>query len=260
MVQWEAGLSLTGHRGGRIFPAGGRRITGKEMVFVQELTIDIAECQRRLDYEFRDPSLLLAALTHASGAQHRLASNERLEFLGDAVVGLVLAEEMFRRHPQFDEGLLTDLRKSVVNAQTLAVAGRRLGIGRFIRLGRGEQNGGGAEKTSILANAFEAIIGAVFMDAGGQVAHELSLRLLAPEIAGAVPGLKDLDPKTQLQELTAEKSLGAPVYDLRDEGPDHDKVFFAEVSVDGRRVGAGTGRTKKAAEQQAAAEAIDALS
>lgn len=222
----------------------------------------LRECATLIGYDFSDIALLRLALTHSSySAEHAdEPSNERLEFLGDAVVGLVLAEEMFRRHPQFDEGLLTDLRKSVVNAQTLAIAARRLGIGRFIRLGRGEENGGGAEKTSILANAFEAIIGAVFMDAGGQVAHELSLRLLAPEIAGAVPGLKDLDPKTQLQELTAEKSLGAPVYDLRDEGPAHDKVFFAEVSVDGRQVGAGTGRTKKAAEQQAAAEAIVALS
>ena len=219
------------------------------------------ECAALMGHTFADYSLLQLALTHASySAEHDdEPSNERLEFLGDAVIGLVLADEMYRRHASFDEGVLTDLRKSVVNAQTLAVAARRLGLGRFIRLGRGEANGGGADKTSILANALEAVIGAVFLDAGNKVAHDLSLRLLAPEIASAVPGLKDLDPKTQLQELASENELGMPEYELRDEGPDHDKVFFADVVIDGRRRGSGTGRTKKAAEQQAAAEALDAL-
>lgn len=221
----------------------------------------LRECAETVGHEFRDMSLLKLALTHSSyAAEHDdEPSNERLEFLGDAVVGLVLADEMYRRHTTFDEGVLTDLRKSVVNAEALAVAARRLGLGRFIRLGRGESAGGGADKTSILANAFEAVIGAVFLDAGTQVAHQLSLRLLAPEIAGAVPGLKYLDPKTQLQELASENDLPAPVYELRDEGPDHDKVFFADVLVGGRRRGSGSGRTKKAAEQQAAAEAIDSL-
>ncbi len=221
----------------------------------------LRECATVIGHSFGDLSLLGLALTHSSySAEHDdEPSNERLEFLGDAVVGLVLADEMYRRHPTFDEGVLTDLRKSVVNAQTLAVAARRLGLGRFIRLGRGESAGGGADKTSILANAFEAVIGAVLLDAGNQVAHELSLRLLAPEIAGAVPGLKYLDPKTQLQELASEYDLGVPVYELRDEGPDHDKKFFADVFVAGRRHGSGSGRTKKAAEQESAAEAIDSL-
>lgn len=219
------------------------------------------ECAALVGHQFRDISLLRLALTHASyTAEHDdEVSNERLEFLGDAVVGLVLAEEMYRRHADFDEGVLTDLRKSVVNAQTLAIAARRLGLGRFIMLGRGETSGGGADKTSILANAFEAVIGAVFLDAGAQAAHSLSLRLLAPEIAAAVPGLKYLDPKTQLQELTSERDLGMPHYEVRDEGPDHDKMFFAEVVIAGATRGVGTGRTKKAAEQKAAAEAIDAL-
>lgn len=221
----------------------------------------LRECATLIGHEFRDIALLRLALTHASfSAEHDdEPSNERLEFLGDAVVGLVLADEMYRRHANFDEGVLTDLRKSVVNAQALAIAARRLGLGRFIRLGRGEADGGGADKTSILANAFEAVLGAVLLDAGSQASHELSLRLLAPEIAGAVPGLKDLDPKTQLQELAAERALGMPVYEVRDEGPAHDKVFFAEAIVGGQQRGTGTGRTKKAAEQQAAAEAIAAL-
>ena len=221
----------------------------------------LRECAAMIGHEFRDLSLLGLALTHSSyTAEHDdEPSNERLEFLGDAVVGLVLADEMYRRHADFDEGVLTDLRKSVVNAQTLAIAARRLGLGRFVRLGRGESTSGGADKTSILANAFEAVIGAVYLDAGIDVAYDLSLRLLAPEIAGAVPGLRMLDPKTQLQELTAELGLGVPSYVLEDEGPDHDKTFFAEVLVAGRRRGSGSGRTKKAAEQQAAAEAIESF-
>ena len=221
----------------------------------------LRECAAVIGHEFADLAVLRHALTHSSySAEHsHEPSNERLEFLGDAVIGLVLADEMYRRHPDFDEGLLTDLRKSVVNAQTLAVAARRLGLGGYVRLGRGESTTGGSGKTSILANALEAVIGAVYLDAGVAVAFQLSLRLLQPEIAGAVPGLRNLDPKTQLQELTAEFGLGSPTYVLEDEGPDHDKTFFAEVMVAGRRRGSGSGRTKKAAEQQAAAEAIDSL-
>ena len=221
----------------------------------------LRECASVIGHEFRDASLLRLALTHSSYSAEHLSepSNERLEFLGDAVIGLVLADEMYDRHADFDEGVLTDLRKSVVNAQTLSVAARRLGLGKFVRLGRGESTSGGSDKTSILANAFEAVIGAVYLDAGISVAFDLSLRLLAPEIAGAVPGLRNLDPKTQLQELTAEMGLGMPTYVLEDEGPDHDKTFFAEVLVAGRRRGSGSGRSKKAAEQQAAAEAIQSL-
>ncbi|MEY3483017.1 MAG: hypothetical protein RLZ40_1060 [Actinomycetota bacterium] len=221
----------------------------------------LRECAAVVGHDFRDIALLGLALTHSSySAEHDdEPSNERLEFLGDAVIGLVLADEMYRRHADFDEGVLTDLRKSVVNAQTLAVAARRLGLGKFVRLGRGEATSGGSDKTSILANALEAVIGAVHLDAGLATAYQLSLRLLAPAISGAVPGLRMLDPKTQLQELTAELGLGTPNYVLEDEGPDHDKTFFAEVLVAGRRRGSGSGRTKKAAEQQAAAEAIESL-
>ena len=175
------------------------------------------------------------------------------------MVGLVLADQMYRRHSEFDEGVLTDLRKSVVNAGTLAVAARRLGLGKFVQLGRGEASSGGADKTSILANAFEAVIGAVHLDAGLATAYDLSLRLLAPEIAAAVPGLRTLDPKTQLQELAADLGLGAPMYVLEEDGPEHAKTFTAVVLVDGRRRGSGRGRTKKAAEQQAAAEAVESL-
>lgn len=221
----------------------------------------LRECAAVVSHDFSDVALLAKALTHSSyAAEHPdEESNERLEFLGDAVLGFVIADEMFRRHPRFDEGILTNLRKSVVNAQTLATAARRIDLGRFVRLGRGESGGGGADKTSILANAFEAVIGAVYLDTDMSTVYEVALRLLQPEIDAAVPGLRYLDPKTQLQELAAERGFSAPHYDIRDEGPDHDKTFHAQVVVDARTLGTGVGRTKKAAEQEAAARAIDAL-
>lgn len=219
---------------------------------------ELLRCAELVGHRFADLALLKLALTHSSYSAEETGepSNERLEFLGDAVLGWVLADEMFRRHPDFHEGLLTDLRKSVVNAATLAEVARGLGIGPFIRLGRGESRARGGEKVSILANAFEAILGAVYLDGGAAVAKELILRLLRDVIDGAVPGLATLDPKTQLQELVAARGLGAPQYVVRDEGPDHEKTFFADVVVDGRTRGEGVGRTKKAAEQEAASRAI----
>ncbi|MGA1321456.1 MAG: ribonuclease III [Ilumatobacteraceae bacterium] len=221
----------------------------------------LRECAEVVGHDFVDWSLLVRALTHSSYSAESPdePSNERLEYLGDAVLGLVLADEMYRRHPDFHEGLLTDLRKSVVNETTLGGAARRMGLGRFIRLGRGEEAAGGHDKTSILANAFEAVIGAVHLDAGTEIARRLSLRLLRDDIDAAVPGLRTLDPKTQLQELTQDNELGAPYYEITDEGPDHEKTFFAEVLIAGRVHGRGSGRTKKAAEQEAAAQAIESL-
>jgi len=221
----------------------------------------LRESAEVVGHDFVDWSLLVRALTHSSYSAESPdePSNERLEYLGDAVLGLVLADEMYRRHPDFHEGLLTDLRKSVVNETTLGGAARRMGLGRFIRLGRGEEAAGGHDKTSILANAFEAVIGAVHLDAGTEIARRLSLRLLRDDIDAAVPGLRTLDPKTQLQELTQDNELGAPYYEITDEGPDHEKIFFAEVLIAGRVRGRGSGRTKKAAEQEAAAQAIESL-
>ena len=221
----------------------------------------LRESAEVVGHDFVDWSLLVRALTHSSYSAESPdePSNERLEYLGDAVLGLVLADEMYRRHPDFHEGLLTDLRKSVVNETTLGGAARRMGLGRFIRLGRGEEAAGGHDKTSILANAFEAVIGAVHLDAGTEIARRLSLRLLRDDIDAAVPGLRTLDPKTQLQELTQDNELGAPYYEITDEGPDHEKIFFAEVLIAGRVRGRGSGRTKKAAEQEASAQAIESL-
>jgi ribonuclease-3 len=222
---------------------------------------ELLRCAELVGHRFADLALLKLALTHSSFSAEEPgeASNERLEFLGDAVLGWVLADEMYRRHPDFHEGLLTDLRKSVVNAATLAEVARGLGIGPFIRLGRGESRARGGEKVSILANAFEAILGAIYLDAGSSVAKSHILRLLRDVIDGAVPGLATLDPKTQLQELAAARDLPAPQYVVRGEGPDHEKTFHAEVVVGGVTRGAGTGRTKKAAEQEAASRAITSM-
>jgi len=222
---------------------------------------ELRRCAELVGHDFADRSLLKLALTHSSYSAEETdePSNERLEFLGDAVLGWVLADEMYRRHPDFHEGLLTDLRKSVVNAATLAEVARRLGIGPFIRLGRGESRARGGEKVSILANAFEAILGAIYLDAGVTVVKAHVLRLLSSVIDAAVPGLATLDPKTQLQELVAARGFTPPQYDVRDEGPDHAKTFFATVLVDGRTRGEGTGRSKKAAEQEAASRAVASL-
>lgn len=219
----------------------------------------LRECAALVGHDFRDVSLLRLALTHASyAAEHDEASNERLEFLGDAVVGLVLADEMYRRHANFDEGVLTDLRKSVVNAETLAVAARRLGLGRFVLLGRGETSSGGADKTSILANAFEAVIGAVHLDAGLATAYELSLRLLAPR---SRPLFRACAPSIPRRSCKNSQPTSVSARELRARGRRPRARQDVQRRRTRRRQAArdGSGRTKKAAEQQAAAEAVESL-
>ena len=187
-------------------------------------------------------------------------SNERLEFLGDAVLGLVVAEMAYRHHDDLPEGKLTDLRKSVVNAAALAEVALEVGIGPCLRLGKGEDAAGGRSKPSILSDAFEAVLGAVYLDGGMQAAAALVERLLADRMVLAAQRLDRLDHKTLLQELTARLHDSAPVYVLSDTGPDHDKRFFATVIVQGVAVGRGEGRSKKTAEQAAAEQAWLALS
>ena len=187
-------------------------------------------------------------------------SNERLEFLGDAVLGLVVAEMAYRHHDDLPEGKLTDLRKSVVNAAALAEVALEVGIGPCLRLGKGEDAAGGRSKPSILSDAFEAVLGAVYLDGGMQAAAALVECLLADRMVLAAQRLDRLDHKTLLQELTARLHDSAPVYVLSDTGPDHDKRFFATVIVQGVAVGQGEGRSKKTAEQAAAEQAWLALS
>ena len=185
-------------------------------------------------------------------------SNERLEFLGDAVLGWVVADIVYSQHSDLPEGKLTDLRKSVVNALALAEVAAELGIGEHLMLGKGEDAAGGREKTSILSDALEAVIGAMYIDAGPQVTHRVVSELMGTRIVDAVGGLDRLDAKTRLQELASR--LEAQVhYKVKDEGPDHDKMFFATVFVGERKLGYGEGKSKKAAEQIAAEIACDVL-
>ena len=223
---------------------------------------DLTELRRQLGYEFRDPTLLRRALAHRSWCAEvgGEASNERLEFLGDAVLGWVVADLAYREHGDLTEGKLTDLRKSVVNASALADVAQEIGLGTCVLLGKGEDAAGGRTKPSILSDALEAVLGAVYIDGGPEPAFELIARLLSPRMTHAAQRLDRLDYKTVLQELTARLHDTAPVYVLSDTGPDHDKRFSATVIVQGVSVGHGEGRSKKTAEQAAAEQAWLTLS
>jgi ribonuclease-3 len=204
--------------------------------------------------------LLTLALTHRSYAYEHggLPTNERLEFLGDAVLGLIVTYELFHRHPDRPEGDLAKLRSSVVNTQALAEVARNLtdqGLGAHLLLGRGEANSGGADKSSILADSMESLLGAIYLHHGMDAARDVILRLLGALLDAG--GLQDW--KTSLQELTAARGLGAPSYQVSSTGPDHDREFTAVVVVMDTEYGSGVGRTKKEAEQKAAAAAWNAI-
>ncbi|GAA2691604.1 ribonuclease III [Streptomyces aculeolatus] len=215
----------------------------------------------RLGYEL-EPALLVRALTHRSFAYENggLPTNERLEFLGDSVLGLVVTDTLFRGHPDLPEGQLAKLRAAVVNSRALAEVSRGLELGAFIRLGRGEEGTGGRDKASILADTLEAVIGAVYLDKGLEAASELVHRLFDPLIEKSSNLGAGLDWKTSLQELTAARGLGVPEYLVSETGPDHEKTFTAAARVGGVTYGTGTGRSKKEAEQQAADTAWRAIS
>jgi len=221
---------------------------------------DLSQLSARLGYAFTDISLLETAMHHRSWNAENDGgeSNERLEFLGDAVLGWVVADIVYTQHSDLPEGKLTDLRKSVVNANALAEVAADLGIGEHLMLGKGEDTAGGREKTSILSDALEAVIGALYIDAGPQVTHDVVSALMGKRIVDAVGGLDRLDAKTRLQEL-ASKFEAHVHYKVEDEGPDHEKMFFATVFVGDRELGYGEGKSKKAAEQIAAEIACDVL-
>ncbi len=201
-----------------------------------------------------DPDGLELALTHRSYAYENggLPTNERLEFLGDAVLGLVITDTLYRRHPDLSEGRLAKLRAAVVNARALAEVGRALGVGEHLRLGRGEQSTGGSDKSSILADTVEALLGAVYLQFGYAITVEVIGVLFEPLLVEASTLGAGLDWKTSLQELSASLGLGVPVYVIGEAGPDHAKTFTAQVRVAGTLYGDGAGRSKKEAEQQAA--------
>jgi ribonuclease-3 len=208
--------------------------------------------------------LLTLALTHRSYAYEAggLPTNERLEFLGDAVLGLVITAEIFTRYPDRSEGELAKLKSAVVNTQALARIARNLvpdGLGAYLLLGRGEVGSGGAQKANLLADAVEALLGATYVQHGHEVATEVIVRLFADVLAAAAKLGAGLDWKTSLQELAAARRLGVPAYAVSSSGPEHDKHFTARAVVSGEDYGHGEGHTKKEAEQQAAAAAYKAL-
>jgi ribonuclease-3 len=220
-----------------------------------------AALEEALGWKFTDPSYLDAALVHRSYCAENVdvTSNERLEFLGDAVLGLAVTVFVFNEYPELPEGELAKLRASVVNAEVLAELAADIGLGPALCLGKGEDTSGGREKPSILADAMEAVIAAVYLDGGWDAAEGLVLRLLGSRIREGAIGPGGHDYKTRLQELAARRYEQLPRYQVRAEGPDHSKHFFATVRLSGEELGSGEGRSKKHAEQAAAQAAWQRL-
>lgn len=218
--------------------------------------------ESRLGWTFTDEAVLRRALAHRSWcAEHpEDQSNERMEFLGDAVLGIVVTDHIFKHYPQHQEGELAKVRASVVNAEVLAEVATGIELGPCLLLGKGEDASGGREKPSILADAMEAVIAAVYLDGGMEAAWDVVMRLFAERITEAANGPGGDDYKTRLQELAAQRFDRLPRYQVRDEGPDHAKRFFATVLLDGAPYGYGEGGSKKQAEQAAARAAWQRVS
>jgi ribonuclease-3 len=218
--------------------------------------------ENRIHYKFRNSLLLAEALTHPSLAYESPCphfDNQRLEYLGDAVLQLIVTEELYRMFPDFTEGRLTKLRSRVVSRHALARFASAIHLGEYVLLGKGEEASGGRRRPSTLADAFEALIGAVYLDAGPGPARELVLRLFQSEIGGMAASPEERNPKGELQECLQAIHPQAPNYRIIGEsGPDHRRVFQAEVSWQGRVLATGRGRSKKDAETRAAAEAMRA--
>ncbi len=220
------------------------------------------DLETAIGYRFHNISLLQNALTHSSYANERwhnsLLSNERLEFLGDSVLGMLVAEYLYKNFPNRPEGELTRMRADMVCEQTLAAAANRIGLGTHLLLGHGEEQGGGRNRNSILADAMESVIAACFLDGGMEAALKVVQQFILVEVP--VTKLHNADYKTKLQELVQQKKNQILTYKLAGQsGPDHDKKFDVEVSLNGEVVGCGSGSSKKRAEQMAARSAIEAL-
>ncbi len=220
------------------------------------------DLETAIGYRFHNIALLQNALTHSSYANERwhnsLLSNERLEFLGDSVLGMLVAEYLYKNFPNRPEGELTRMRADMVCEQTLAAAANRIGLGTHLLLGHGEEQGGGRNRNSILADAMESVIAACFLDGGMEAALKVVQQFILVEVP--VTKLHNADYKTKLQELVQQKKNQMLTYKLAGQsGPDHDKKFDVEVSLNGKVVGCGSGSSKKRAEQMAARSAIEAL-
>jgi ribonuclease-3 len=224
----------------------------------------LAELQARLGYRFRDESLLQLALTHPSIAHEQnvpAPHNQRLEFLGDAVLGLVLSSGLYKKFPDSDEGLLTKSRARLVNAGSLAAHGRALELGAHLVLSRGEENTGGRERASSLTDAFESLLGAIYLDGGLAAAQEFILREFNADFSELDISTAGIDnPKGELQELLQARSPAAPAYELISAvGPDHDRQFICAVLHGGVELARGAGKSKRAAESDAAQAALKIL-
>ncbi len=219
--------------------------------------------QERLAYRFRDESLLRLALTHPSIAHEQntsLPHNQRLEFLGDAVLGMILSRELFEKFPEADEGALTKSRAKMVNTTTLAAHGRAVDLGAQLLISKGEENSGGRERSSALADAFEAVLGALFLDGGFEAVREFVLREFKNDFLQLDESVGIENPKGELQELLQARSTNAPQYQtISTEGPEHDREFECAVLHDGAELARGRGKSKKAAETNAAMAALKIL-
>ncbi len=218
------------------------------------------ELTARIGIELSE-QLLIKSLTHRSFAYENnlTETNERLEFLGDSVLGVVITAELFNKFPNAPEGELAKLRAAIVNSRALASVARAIGLGEFILLGKGEEASGGKDKSSILADAVEAILGAIYLEHGLQPTTEVILRLFSPIINNANSIEATLDWKTSLSEVITSKDLAEPEYQISESGPDHDKSFQAVITILGKVVSTGEGKSKKTAEQNAAKSAFEIL-
>lgn len=220
---------------------------------------DFDRCERRIGYTFHDKALLLAALTHASGAQHRLASNERLEFLGDAILGAVVCELLFQQFPDYLEGDLTRLKSVVVSRQTCAKISEALGMQEFLVLGKGMTTAP-TVPPSLLADVFESLVAAIYLDGGDAASREFIVRYMGPEIELAAAGELGGNYKSLLQQLSQRENGLTPTYMLLDEkGPDHSKCFKVAAQVGRTRYHPAWGPNKKEAEQRAARNALSEI-
>ena len=225
---------------------------------------DVQHLQSALGISFQDSGLLRQAFIHRSylneSTESQIESNERLEFLGDAILGLVISEDLYKAYPSLSEGHLSQLRAQLVRWDTLAQAADRAALGEYLVLGRGEELSGGRERPSNLAGAIEALIGATFLDGGLSKARRLVLRLLKPDLDKVSADEIAADSKSQLQQLSLSRWHKIPQYELvSSQGPDHDKVFTVEVLVGKQTLGRGQGRNKKQAELDAAREALETI-
>ncbi len=226
-------------------------VAGKEPQFLR--------LEKELGYSFSDSSLLLRCLTHVSYGRDRGEShNETLEFLGDAVLDLAISDLLMRRFPARDEGDLSRMRASLVNSAALAEKARELNLAKLLRMGKGEERSGGRKKESILAGAFEAVLGGIYWNGGYEAARRVVENYFAPDIKERKLGLQDY--KTRLQEISQMLFRAPPTYQLvAESGPDHEKRFVTEISVGGKILGRGEGKSKKQSEQEAAKRALEEL-